>query len=142
MKIQPHIIEQIQQLAGTMCDEDLAKKFDVSISTARRYRANAGKPPVLKRRGLPKDKTDAIYKDLGKMTDMAVAIKHGVSKPCIQGRRSRAGIPPFIDPLARKVRSTTPKEIIARGYSSLQVADYWEENRVIDQLMMKWGRPC
>jgi hypothetical protein len=131
-----------------MFDGDLADKLKISKSTVRRYRAEADIPcygetnPEALRRGLSKEKAAAIFKDLGKMSDVEVAIKHGVSKPCIQGRRSRAGIPPFIAPLAKRARNATPKETIERGYSSLCVEGYWKENREIDELMQKWSRPC
>jgi len=77
---------------------------------------------------------------LGTDTDESIGLRFGVSKATAGKWRRDLGIEPFGKPGRIKGDTKEHKEAVERGYPSILVAEMWEENRQIQDLLDGWKR--
>lgn len=89
---------------GAVPDAELAQELGISVSAVKKKRRAYERPCA--RRGMPNE----ALQDLGKLTDMEVALKYGRTYDTARAWRVKAGLPPVV-----VVRRWTAQEVAKLG---------------------------
>lgn len=137
LSAEARITAEARALLGTMPDDVLAKRFDISPSLVTQIRRKAGiqnlkGPKVAKQPRIPKTWNEQEFALLGRVTDTHIAALKGIARSAVQAVRSRFGIPPHVlvapsdESLA--LLGTMPDEAIANLHGG-RTSNYSVERR-------------